>query len=232
MTIPHKKSSRRKLARRTVKDRLTCVRSTPCGSHVDTVGGKIRRLRRAEMLATGWKLFASLALVLIFGGTVGSAVILEGVARTAVMSDEHGERLRPRHRYATAAMTMVMAVMIALLEPLVAGAPWWTSGDGDLVGALAIPFGVWLSLALGLAAAGSSVRSSLGTLVLVSAVVASSMLATVPMTLLLGDVYPDSGNLVVSLMAGFFAIPVLLGALGILCVRALWKLRPVRTRQP
>lgn len=115
------------------------------------------------MLAVGWKLFASLALVLFIGGTVGSAVILEGVARTGVVSDEQGARLRPLHRYAAAAMTLVMAVTIALLEPLVAGAPWWTSGDGDLVGALAIPFGVWLSLALGLAAAGSSVRSSWGT---------------------------------------------------------------------
>lgn len=222
----------RQRGRGTVKDRLTCARSAPCGSRVDRVAVKSRRLRRAEMLAAGWKLLASLALVLFIGGTVGSAVILEGVARTAVVSDEQGERLRPLHRYAAAAMTLVMAVTIALLEPLVAGAPWWTSGDGDLVGALAIPFGVWLSLALGLAAAGSSVRSSWGTLVLVSAVVASSMLATVPMTLLLGDVYPDSGNLVVSLMAGFFAVPVLLGALGILCVRALWKLRPVRARQP
>lgn len=101
------------------------------------------------MLAAGWKLFASLALVLFIGGTVGSAVILEGVARTGVVSDEQGARLRPLHRYAAAAMTLVMAVTIALLEPLVAGAPWWTSGDGDLVGALAIPFGVWLSLALG-----------------------------------------------------------------------------------
>lgn len=118
-------------------------------------------------------------------------------------------------------VTGAVALVLLVLDPVRAGTPWWEqAGRGDLLLALALPFGAWLVLSAGLCVLGWRWTTTwAGTLTQAGLVAVAGFVAGVLINLLLLDVFPDGGRFVISLTLGVLALPVMSIALMVLVVR-------------
>lgn len=94
----------------------------------------------------------------------------------------------------------VGALCLLLLDPLLANAPWWASGEDGLGVALLIPALPWVSCAT-LAISISLLVRRIGVVALASlASLGSLFIPAAAWTLLLDDVFPDSGTFEISML--------------------------------
>lgn len=105
-----------------------------------------------------------------------------------------------------------MGLMLIVVDPLLARAPWWTYPEVDLWGVLLLPLVPWLGCAGAMAWLGFVLSKRLS-IILVSLVsISFGVIPSAFWTLLLYDVFPESGSLDLSmnmaLVAGAIAIPL------------------------
>ena len=115
-------------------------------------------------------------------------------------------------RFLPLACGILTGIILMVIDPLRAGAPWWTYPEADLWVVLLFPLLPWLGCA-GLMTWLGFVLSTRLSIVLISLVsVSLAIIPSVFWRLLLSDVFPDSGNLELttnmSLGAGAIAIPL------------------------
>lgn len=129
-------------------------------------------------------------------------------------------------RFLPTACGIIMGLVLIVVDPLLSHAPWWTYPEADLWGVLLFPLLPWLGCAGVMAWLGFVLSTRLG-IVLVSLV--SISLGVIPSafwTLLLYDVFPESGSLALSmnmaLVAGAIAIPLAV----VVLIRATLAKRP------
>ena len=95
---------------------------------------------------------------------------------------------------------IVGALCLLLLDPLLANAPWWASGEDGLGVALLIPVLPWVLCAT-LAILISLLARRIGVVALASlASLGSLFIPAVVWTLLLHDVFPNSGTFAISML--------------------------------
>lgn len=105
-----------------------------------------------------------------------------------------------------------MGLVLLVVDPLLAGAPWWTYPEADLWVALLFPLAPWLGCA-GLMTWLGFVLSARLSVVLISLVsIFVGIIPSVFWRLLLSDAFPESGSLELSLnlslAAGAIALPL------------------------
>lgn len=106
----------------------------------------------------------------------------------------------------------VMATVLLAIDPLVAGAPWWTYPAADFWFALLLALLPWVACA-GLAAwQGFERATRLGILLMALISWAAAIIPSALWTLLLDDVFPSAGTMSISmnlaLSAGALAVPL------------------------
>lgn len=87
------------------------------------------------------------------------------------------------------------AVVVTVLDPVLAVGDWWNYAGSGLVGALFFPLAVWVVLSAGLCFFSSLTDARITQVLLALAVVASSAIVTLPWILLLSDAFPSSRTL-------------------------------------
>lgn len=123
---------------------------------------------------------------------------------------------------------LFFAVLLLIVDPLIAGTPWWT--EPELWVPLAFPLLPWVGVAGAMAWLGRAATSWLPALVFSSIVLAAGVIPGFFWTLLLFDVFPNSASpqipMAVSLCAGAALIVLGVVAGGRAIFRRLTKARP------
>lgn len=115
-------------------------------------------------------------------------------------------------RFVPLASAIVMGLVILVIDPLLAGAPWWTYPEADLWVVLLFPLIPWLGCSVLMTWLGFvlSTRPSIALISLVS--IFAGIIPSVFWRLLLSDAFPESGPLELSmnlsLVAGAIALPL------------------------
>ncbi|RAX48825.1 hypothetical protein DQ353_12895 [Arthrobacter sp. AQ5-05] len=110
-------------------------------------------------------------------------------------------------RYVPVACAASMLLVVGVVDPAMAGAPWWELDEEGLWVALALPLAPWF-ICSALAVLVGFTTGSRTAIVLMSLLsLASGIIPALIWTLLLHDVFPDSGSLRLST-----AVPALAGA--------------------
>lgn len=103
-----------------------------------------------------------------------------------------------------------MAVVLAVVDPWRAGAPWWQDPAAVGTGVLVAAFGVFAATAVVCGIAGLRwARTRAATIALVSGVLVVAMVVAVVLIGPLESAFPDAGRLWLSLGLGLVALPVL-----------------------
>lgn len=116
-------------------------------------------------------------------------------------------------RFVPLACAALMLLVIAVVDPVVAGAPLWKIDEDGFGVALAIPLLPWLTCTALAVAIGFSTASRTAIALLSLLSLSSGIIPAVVWTLLLGDVAPDSSSLWISMgisAAAIAALPALL----------------------
>lgn len=117
-----------------------------------------------------------------------------------------------------AVVVALMAAVLLLVDPWLAGAPWWQAPEG--VGTLAGPLLVWLGVCLALAVVGVLwCRTWEAVLAAATGVMVATFGAYVLARPTLLAVFPEAGPFMVTLVLGGLAIPVWCIALMAVIVR-------------
>ncbi|KAA0977414.1 hypothetical protein ACIGB6_04150 [Paeniglutamicibacter gangotriensis] len=109
-------------------------------------------------------------------------------------------------RYLPAACALLMFVVVAVVDPALAGAPWWTLNESGLWIALAFPLVPWFICAAIALWVSRGTRSRTVLLLLSLMSLTSGIIPAFIWALLLHDVYPEARKLGISL-----AIPTIAG---------------------
>lgn len=109
-------------------------------------------------------------------------------------------------------------ILLLVVDPILAYAPWWSYFDFSFWFALAIPLIPWLGLAGLMTLLGFTVHTRLSRLLLSLTSLAMGSIPSIIWTLLLSDVFAAAGSLqltvTVSLFSGALGIPLSLIVLG------------------
>ena len=110
-------------------------------------------------------------------------------------------------RYVPVACAAYMLLVICVVDPSMAGAPWWELDEEGLWVALALPLAPWFICAALAVLVGFTTGSRTAIVLMSLLSLASGIIPALIWTLLLHDVFPDSGSLRLSM-----AVPALAGA--------------------
>ncbi|MFC9935186.1 MULTISPECIES: hypothetical protein [Micrococcaceae] len=123
-----------------------------------------------------------------------------------------GKKISWPMSWLAAASGILFAVLLLIVDPLIADAPWWS--EPDLWVPLAFPLLPWLAVAGVMAWLGSATERWLHALVFSFSALAAGVIPGLFWTLLLFDAFPDSASpqlpMAVSLFSG--AVAIVLGA--------------------
>lgn len=126
-------------------------------------------------------------------------------------------------RYLPAACALLMFVVVAVVDPALAGAPWWTFNESGLWIALAFPLVPWFICAAIAVWVSLGTRSRTVILLLSLMSLTSGIIPAFIWTLLLNDVYPEAEQLGLSLAIPTIAGTTLLVLLVGLGIRRAWR---------
>ena len=110
-------------------------------------------------------------------------------------------------RYVPVACAATMLLVVGVVDPSMAGAPWWELDEEGLWVALALPLAPWFICAALAVLVGFTTGSRTAIVLMSLLSLASGTIPAFIWTLLLHDVFPDSGPLRLSM-----AVPALAGA--------------------
>lgn len=119
---------------------------------------------------------------------------------------------------------IVGALCLLLFDPLLAHAPWWAAGEDGLGAALMIPASPWVVCAA-LAILVSLLVRRIGVVVLASlASLGSLFIPAMVWTLLLYDVFPESGTFAISMILAIASSAAFVAYAIVLAIQALVRI--------